>query len=302
MEQTLSVKALKRLVAESSNEFKAVLGPNVEKENKSNNGKAYSDAKKRAKDYDGGLAKEMGKDKAKYEKMDANKTTLDYTPENASDDYKKRVHAQVKGYTSVQEMENGIEKQGDYSDNENIYQAIKKSGQEMHDNEQSFKETGLQASKMPKDTFKKEEMYESRDGFDMRNLINTLKENSQIEKKPVHEQKSVKTVFFKKTSFLNEGHMISRIPDEFKNEGTQFKMKDKHGTVYLVEWTNGSANVISCNNKQRIDETLNAYEKLSSYKGEEYNTPNGRARVNEDTNEISRMLNIVRNITNEEKN
>ena len=79
-------------------------------------------------------------------------------------------------------------------------------------------------------------------------------------------------------------------------------MKDKHGTVYLVEWTNGSANVISCNNKQRIDETLNAYEKLSSYKGEEYNTSNGRARVNEDTNEISRMLNIVRNITNEEKN
>jgi uncharacterized Rmd1/YagE family protein len=208
----------------------------------------------------------------------------------------------VKGFNSVQEMENNIEKQDDYSNNENIYNGITEFEKEMHDNEQSFKETGLQASKMPKDTFKKEEMYESRDGFDMRNLINILKENSHIEKTPVHEQKSVKTVFFKKTSFLNEGHMVSRIPDEFKNEGTQFKMKDKHGTVYLVEWANGSANVISCNNKQRVDETLNAYEKLSSYKGEEYNTSNGRARVNEDTNEISRMLNIVRNITNEEKN
>ena len=300
MEQTLSVKALKRLIAESSNEFKAVLGPNVEKENKSNNGKAYSDAKKRAKDYDGGLAKE--EKKAKYEKMDRNRTTLGYTPENASDEYKKRVKANVKGFNSVQEMENNIEKQDDYSNNENIYNGITEFEKEMHDNEQSFKETGLQASKMPKDTFKKEEMYESRDGFDMRNLINILKENSHIEKTPVHEQKSVKTVFFKKTSFLNEGHMVSRIPDEFKNEGTQFKMKDKHGTVYLVEWANGSANVISCNNKQRVDETLNAYEKLSSYKGEEYNTSNGRARVNEDTNEISRMLNIVRNITNEEKN
>ena len=300
MEQTLSVKALKRLIAESSNEFKAVLGPNVEKENKSNNGKAYSDAKKRAKDYDGGLAKE--EKKAKYEKMDRNRTTLGYTPENASDEYKKRVKANVKGFNSVQEMENNIEKQDDYSNNENIYNGITEFEKEMHDNEQSFKETGLQASKMPKDTFKKEEMYESRDGFDMRNLINILKENSHIEKTPVHEQKSVKTVFFKKTSFLNEGHMVSRIPDEFKNEGTQFKMKDKHGTVYLVEWANGSANVISCNNKQRVDETLNAYEKLSSYNGEEYNTSNGKARVNEDTNEISRMLNIVRNITNEEKN
>lgn len=300
MEMTYNVSDLKRLVAESSNEFKAVLGPNVEKENKSNNGKAYSDAKKRAKDYDGGLAKE--EKKVKYEKMDGNRTTLGYTPENVSDEYKKRVKANVKGFNSVQEMENNIEKQDDYSNNENIYNGITEFEKEMHDNEQSFKETGLQASKMPKDTFKKEEMYESRDGFDMRNLINILKENSHIEKTPVHEQKSVKTVFFKKTSFLNEGHMVSRIPDEFKNEGTQFKMKDKHGTVYLVEWANGSANVISCNNKQRIDETLNAYEKLSSYKGEEYNTLNSRARINEDTNEISRMLNIVRQITNEEKN
>ena len=61
MEMTYNVSDLKRLIAESSNEFKAVLGPNVEKENKSNNGKAYSDAKKRAKDYDGGLAKEEKK-------------------------------------------------------------------------------------------------------------------------------------------------------------------------------------------------------------------------------------------------
>ena len=302
MEQTLTVKALKQLISESSNEFKAVLGPNVESEDKKNSGKAYSDAKKRAKDYDGGLAKEVGEDKAKYEKIDANKTTLDYTPENASDDYKKRIHAQVKGFSSVKEMENGIEKQGDYSDNENIYQGIKKSGQEMHDNEQAFKETGLQAREMPKDTFKKEEMYESRDGFDMRNLINTFKENTQVKKQPFLEQKSVKTVYFKKTSFLNEGHMISRIPDEFKNEGTQFKMKDKHGTEYLIEWSEGKANIITRNNKQRVDETLNTYSKLSEYKGAEYNTSNSTSRLNENNNEISRMLNIVRTITNEEKN
>ena len=300
MEMTYNVSDLKRLIAESSNEFKAVLGPNVEKENKSNNGKAYSDAKKRAKDYDGGLAKE--EKKVKYEKMDGNRTTLGYTPENASDEYKKRVKANVKGFNSVQEMENNIEKQDDYSNNENIYNGITEFEKEMHDNEQSFKETGLQASKMPKDTFKKEEMYESRDGFDMRNLINTFKENTQTKKQPVLEQKSVKTVYFKKTSFLNEGHMISRIPDEFKNEGTQFKMKDKHGTEYLIEWSEGKANVLTRNNKQRVDETLNAYSKLSSYKGSEYNTSNGSSRLNEDNGEINRMLNIVRTITNEEKN
>ena len=129
MEQVISVKALKNLISEGSSEFKAKMGTNVESEDKKNNGKAYSDAKKRAKDYDGGLAKE--EKKVKYEKTDGNKTTLDAWPENAPESYKKRVHAQVKGYTSEQEMNNGIEKQDDYSNNEEIYQAIKKSGQEI---------------------------------------------------------------------------------------------------------------------------------------------------------------------------
>lgn len=291
----MTVKALKEIIAESSNEFKAVLGPNVEKDNKSNNGKAYSDAKKRAKDYDGGLSDKTPK--KEYVKLDGNKTTLDYTFDNVDDNYKKRVHAQVKGYSSVQEMENDIEKQDDYSNNDNIYKGIKKSGQEMHKNEEDFKSSGLQASEMPKDTFKKEEMYESRDGFDMRNLINTLKENSVKNTRTFVEKPSVKTIYFKKTSFLNEGHMISRIPDEFKNEGTQFKMKDKYGTEYLIEWSNDKANILTSNHKQKINETLNAYEHLSKYNGEEYNISNGKTRVNENNSEIERMLGIVRKIT-----
>lgn len=296
MEQVMTVKALKRLISEGSNEFKAIRCPKSEKEDKSNSGKAYSDAKKRAHDFDGGLTDT--KKKGEYEKMDGNKTTLDYTPENVTDDYKKRVHAQVKGYSSVQEMENDIEKQDDYSNNDNIYKGIKKSGSEMHKNEEDFKASGLQANKMPKGTFKKDEMYESKDGFDMRNLIDTLKDTSALleGKRTFIEKPSVKTVYFKKTAFLNEGHMVSRIPDEFKNEGCQFKMKDKHGSEYLVEWTEGKAVVINRNNKQKIDETLNAYEKLSSYKGEEYNTLNGKSRVNESNSEINRMLDIVRKI------
>lgn len=291
----MTVKALKEIIAESSNEFKAVLGPNVEKDNKSNNGKAYSDAKKRAKDYDGGLTDNI--EKKEFEKIDGNKTTLDYTFDNVDDNYKKRVHAQVKGYSSVQEMENDIEKQDDYSNNDNIYKGIKKSGQEMHKNEEDFKSSGLQASEMPKDTFKKEEMYESRDGFDMRNLINTLKENSVKNTRTFVEKPSVKTIYFKKTSFLNEGHMISRIPDEFKNEGTQFKMKDKYGSEYLIEWSNNKANILNCNHKQKIDETFNAYNHLTKYNGEEYNISNGKARINESNSEIERMLGIIRKIT-----
>ena len=51
MEQVISVKALKNLISEGSSEFKAKMGPNVESEDKKNNGKAYSDAKKRSQRF-----------------------------------------------------------------------------------------------------------------------------------------------------------------------------------------------------------------------------------------------------------
>ena len=300
MEVTYNVSELKKLISESSNEFKARIADGVESEDKKNNGKAYSDAKKRAQDFDGGL-KNDEKKKIEFSKEDGNGTTLDYVMDKAPEDYKKRVKTQVKGYSSELEEKNGIEKDGDFSNNENIYQGIKDAGQKLHKTKEDIKASGLQASKMPKETFKKEEMYESKEGFDMRNMINTFKDKSAIYsgKRTFLEQKNIKTIFFKKTSFLNEGHMKSRIPDEFKNEGVQFKMKDKHGTEYIVEWSNNTANVLSCNNKEKIDETMNKFNSYSSYGRQEYKTSTANDRLNENTDEMSRMLNIMRKINNE---
>ena len=295
MEVTFKVSDLKRLVEASSNEFKAVIGPNVESEDKKNNGKAYKDAKKRAKDFDGGLSKEIGEEKVKYEKTDANKTTLDYTPDNVSDDYEKRVHALAKGYNSIAEMENGIEKTGDFSNNENIYQGIKKCGQEMHKNEEDFKASGLQASKMPKKTFKKGEMYESKEGVDMRNIINSLKEATSTSKPTLKENAKLKTIFFKKTTFLNEEHMISRIPDEFKNECQQFKMKDKMGTEYIVEWRNNKAHVLLHENKSKLNETMNRIHNLSNYNSSNSKKMTQQTRINENSS-VNKMLNIIRTL------
>lgn len=299
MEQTITVEALKKLISESSNEFKAKIVPNVESEDKKNNGKAYSDAKKRAKDYDGGLSKEIGEEKPNYEKVDGNKTTLDYNLENASDDYKKRVHAQVKGYTSVAEMENGIEKVGDFSDNEKIYQGIKDTGKKMHDNEESFKKTGLQAREMPEKVFKKGEMYESKEGVDMRNIINNLKNITESTKPTLKENTKIKTIFFKKTHFLNEEHMVSRIPDEFKKNGEQFKMKDKNGREYIVEWNNNKANVLSYEDKEKINESLNKFHKIIGFESTMKETTTKDIRLNENYN-INKMLKIMRNINKTE--
>ena len=200
-----TVGEMKKIIAESSNEFKAKLGTGVESKEKEINGKAYSDAKKSAKDFDGGLSDEVGEKKAKFEKNDANRTTLDYEPENATPEYKKRIHAQAKGYTSTAEMNNGIEKTGDFSDNENIYKGLKKSGEELQNNEKEFKKSGLQAREWPDKVFEKENMYESKDGFDMRQMINRVKSFETLKEQ---NTTSIKTVHFKKTEFLNESHMI----------------------------------------------------------------------------------------------
>lgn len=285
-ERIISVKALNSIISESSNEFKAVIGQGVESEDKKNNGKAYDDAKKRAKDYDGGLKDEnkFARGEAKYEKRDFNGTTLDYNPENAPESYKKRVKAQVKGYSSEAEMNNGLEKAADFSDNENIYNGIKDKGQELHKNAENFKKTGLQAREMPKDYYKKEEMYESKDGFDMRQMIDRFKAASIEPKSSINEEKNLKTVYFKKTTFLSEGHMLSRIPDEFKTEGQQFKMKDKTGNEYIVEWKNNSGCVLGHNNKNAVVESIEKIKSMYNYSSEDTRTStSGRLNENEET-------------------
>lgn len=279
MNLTYKVGDLKRIISESSNEFKPVLGPNVERENSSNSDKAYKDAKKRAKDYDGGLGSELGQERSKYEKTDGNKTTLDYNMDNVTDDYKKRVKAQAKGFTSELEEKNGIEKSGYFSGNEEIYNGIKDSGKKIHKAEDEFKFTKVQVRDKNPEVYTKNEMYESKDGFDMRKMIDMLS-NKQETKSPVNEKKNIKTVYFKKTTFLTEGHMFSRIPDEFKKDGEVFKMKDKTENEYLVEWNNGKPTIIGHNNEGGMNESLERMKSLFDYRTSDSSTDRSM-RLNE---------------------
>jgi len=126
METTYKVSDIKKLIQESSQEFKAKLGDNVESEDKKNNDKAYKDAEKMAKDFNG---KFKAPEKAKYEKVDGNRTTVDVRVDfEPSKEYKDRIKAQAEGYTSVDEKENGIEKAG-AEFNDNAWQGIKKTGE-----------------------------------------------------------------------------------------------------------------------------------------------------------------------------
>lgn len=277
MEQVLTVKAIKGLIKESQQEFKAKIGNGVESGNKTNNGKAYSDAKKRAKDFDGGLSDEVGEKKAEYKKEDFNKTLMDYTPDNVTPEYKKRVK---------KEFVNGDK------ENEKIYKEFKKSGEEQQKNEKELKKSGLQAREWPDEVFDKDNMYESRDGFDMRKMLNSL--NEKTTRKQFNES-HVKTVLFKKTEFLNEAHMISRIPDDFKKNGTSFKMKDKNGSEYLVEWDNNKANIIEHTNKKGMDESISRMKELFDYSPSDTKT-NYSDRLNENDDKFQETLNKMRKI------
>ena len=277
MEQVLTVKAIKGLIKESQQEFKAKIGNGVESGNKTNNGKAYSDAKKRAKDFDGGLSDEVGEKKAEYKKEDFNKTLMDYTPDNVTPEYKKRVK---------KEFVNGDD------ENEKIYKEFKKSGEEQQKNEKELKKSGLQAREWPDEVFDKDNMYESRDGFDMRKMLNSL--NEKTTRKQFNES-HVKTVLFKKTEFLNEAHMISRIPDDFKKNGTSFKMKDKNGSEYLVEWDNNKANIIEHTNKKGMDESISRMKELFDYKTSDTKT-NYSDRLNENDDKFQETLKKMRKI------
>ena len=66
---TYKVSDIRSMIQESSNEFKAKLGPGVKSGNETNNGKAYRDAEKRAKDYDGGLADSVKRHQASSESV-----------------------------------------------------------------------------------------------------------------------------------------------------------------------------------------------------------------------------------------
>lgn len=267
MEKMYTVGELRKLVTESSQEFKAKLGDNVESENKKNNDKAYKDAEKVETNHYG---KKMEAPKiAKYEKKDANRTMRDLKVDfEPSKEYKEREASQAKGYTSKDEENNGIDKAGAEFD-DRATKAIEKTAKQIQKNSNEFGHLGIWGHNMPKDMIGYPSIFE--------------------------EHKNAKTVYFKKTSFLTEGHMISRIPDEFKNEGTIFKMKDKNENEYLVEWSDNRANIIGHKNPKGLDESVERMKKLMGYKSSEYfENSTSTERFNESNDAFINTLNNAR--------
>jgi hypothetical protein len=96
------------------------------------------------------------------------------------------------------------------------------------------------------------------------------------------ESKKIKMLTFKNTQFISEGHMMSRIPDEYKTEGNKFIMKDSSDNQYLVEWHKEEPMVTKKPNMTLVNEQKERIKQLWGYKSAEAKTSTSNFRVQED--------------------
>ena len=271
MEQrTFLVKDLKRMISESASEFKPVIGPHVTSDNKQNSEKAYKEAEKQAKELDGGL-KDPKKGKL-ADKEDANRTTLDYNPRTEPDkNFKEKVKAQAKGYTSTMEEKNKIEKAAEFDEDGKIFNQLTKSSDDLNKQKEDLAHSGLVSQNLPKQ--EKNTMYET-----------TLKP---------------KRLVFKHTRFVNESYMLSRIPEEYKKDGQIIHMKDMNGNEYIVECQASSTGYIETNikgysNKELMNEQIKRISELMGYKtGDNLTESVKQSRADNDKN-FENMFDIIR--------
>lgn len=268
-----------RSLKESTNETKPVIGNGVTRTDARNNEKAVNDIMKQVKDYDNVGESSKKRDTNKENVHDLNKTTLDvkfaYEP---SDEYKKRVKSQVKGYSSVEDEKNTDKDESvDREGNEEFYDEHKKLSKEKNAKETDLKHAGLKSHNLDKEDFKNHTIYKN-------------------------ESKKMKRLHFKNTTFLSEEHMLKKVPDDYKKDGNKFVMKDASDNEYLVEckvddrFNFTKLTVLGKFNKTQINEELDKIKKLYDYNSSDYfKTMDTDSRLNESKN-MGDMINIVKKL------
>ena len=254
------VSELKKIIAESANEFKPMMGKGVEKDNKTNNEKAYKETAKKTEKYDGGVKK--SNTKHEYPNND-NKGMQDVEYTNMNDTFKNRVKSQLKGYASAEAEK--LHKNDDFGNADfNEITNMKEKNRAMDAGKQKAKQMGLTSREIDKKEFEKQT-------------------------KSVFENKT-SVLKFKNTVFMTEQHMMQRIPDDFKVEGKKFIMKDKNCNEYLVEWAEEPK--VLCTSK--VNEQTNRIKELFEYKSNVKHTTT-QSRLTEET-KFNNMLDKARSL------
>lgn len=262
-------------ITESANEFKPVYGDSVQSDNKKINRQAYNDIKKETSNYDGGLSRKSDVKPGTITPTE-NRGMSDLDYDGISKPFKDKVKSQIKGYTSA--------------DNEKKHKNDDFGNADFDSNNESdfFAKHAKDAKK------EKDKMYST-------GLTGSTQNKSDVEKRSdtMFESKSnkLKNIKFKRTKFLSEGHMLSKVPDDFKMEGNKFMMSDSDGNSYIVEWhDNKEPDVEKKINKKLVNEEMNRIKSLFNYKSKDYfNTTTAGSRIQENR-EFSDMIDKARKL------
>lgn len=280
--RTYTLSELKRNLKESAQEFHPVIGSGVESGNKENNKKALKDINKEVSEYDGGLTFKRKTTKI-GDNGDMNKTTLDLDfDDEPSKEYKDRVKSQVHGYASKEHedahKDDDKDEKEKHETNKQLYKDLKDRADDVNKEKQDLKASGLQAREFDKDKFKTKDVYEN-------------KQNCTNQK--------MRVLNFKKTEFINENEIAKRIPDEYKTDGNVFKVKDKNGRTFVVEWTRDDERNMSFGSFKEQKDPQKELDRIHQLF--EYNTKNALGnisksqRVNEASETFRTMIDKATN-------
>jgi hypothetical protein len=276
LNEVINVGNFRQQIKESASEFNAKLGAGVESTNKKNNDKSYKESTKKT----GVKATEPKKTKELDRSDDMNCTTLDNNMwGNVSEKFKEKVKVQAQGYTSTLEKKSKTERDAEFDDDAQIYKSMKKNADARNKVKSEIEHSGIVGSKTPKK--EKETMYEN---------VNLS---------------SPKRLIFKKTTFVNESQMLSRIPEEYKVDGQKIYMKDCKGNEYIVECRkcdyNGNVEtiVLNYNNEQILNEKVNRMWELFNYdSAKNTGTFKKQDRINEEA-KLGELINRARELNKE---
>ena len=111
-----------------------------------------------------------------------------------------------------------------------------------------------------------------------------------------------KRLLFKNTKFINEGKMLSLIPEEYKVDGQKIYMKDSVGNEYIVECTKSEksgfieTNIVGFENERALNEQKSRMEMLFDYKSSNDFAPSTAQERIEENNSFQDLMNLSRSL------
>lgn len=259
MEVIYSGKEVMRLLNEGIPGYKPIIGGNASNENKKINDESNKDSIKKTSVLKPKQdSSPVIGNKNQSSDIGNNKNMLDIQFDvDPGSEYKDRVKKQVIGDKVNGEVN---------ASNKAFYNAAKKASDNFTSNKQKVSNSGLTGKEMSVD-----------------------KKNT-----PFNESTKTKRLNFKNTRFLNEKHMLSLIPENYKKNGNSFIMKDKINNEYLVEWRLDVKSMVSegivlgYKNKDKTKSDFDKIKKLYEYNSTKHSGRLTNAnRVSENTQVLS---------------